>query len=309
MNNDPIRFDGRVVLITGAGRGLGRAHALLMGARGATVVVNDLGVAADGAALGETPAQAVVAEINAAGGCAIASGHDIASPEGAAAMIAETLERFGRIDAVVHNAGILRDKSLVKLSHADVEDVLSVHLKAAFWVLQPAVAAMREAGFGRIVLTTSSSGLFGTFGQTNYAAAKMGLIGLMRVLTLEGARSGILVNAVAPSARTRMTEELLGDLAEQLAPEHVSPLVAWLCSDRCKAGSRIFSAGGGRYASAFIGLTPGWTMPGAGVASIEDIDAHVDAIVDRTNFIVPDSGLDELELMRAALSGRTKGAN
>lgn len=301
-----IRLDGEVVLITGAGRGLGRAHALLLAQRGAHVVVNDVGAATDGSGTAARPAETVVTQIIAAGGSAQASTHDITDPIEARAMIDEAIAHSGRIAAVVHNAGILRDKTLVKLEADDVDAVLDVHLKAAFWTLIPAFAHMREAGYGRIVLTASSSGLFGTFGQSNYGAAKMGLVGLMRVLSLEGARSNILVNTVAPSARTRMTEDLLGPLADKLDPAHVAPLVAWLCSQACTRGNQIFSAGGGRYARVFLGLTPGWTKPDAGIATPEEIATNMDAITAEDGFIIPESGVDELNVMLAALGQRAE---
>jgi len=294
MMDRAVDLTGRVVLITGAGRGLGLSHARLLASRGARVVIND--VVSDG----HDPAGEAVATLRAEGGTAVACTIDISSPEGGAALIETALDAFGQLDGLVHNAGILRDRTLVKLAPDDVRDVLAVHLEAAFWMLKPAMEAMKVNGFGRVVLTTSSSGLFGTYGQSNYAAAKMGLIGLMRVLTLEGARAGIVVNAVAPSARTRMTEDLLGPLSERLDPAHVSPLVAYLCSAACDVGNRIFSAGGGRYASAFIGLTPGWVRRGDGFATIEDIAANIDCITDRAGYTVPDSGQDELKLMLEA---------
>lgn len=294
-SSETIRLDGKVVVVTGAGRGLGLAHAGLLAARGAHVVVNDIGGA------GENPAVAAVEAIKAAGGVAIASAADIATPEGGGALIQQALDAFGRLDGLVHNAGILRDRTIAKLSAEDVRDVMAVHLEAAFWLIQPAMAAMKVNGFGRIVLTSSSSGLFGNYGQANYAAAKMGLVGLQRVAQLEGAKSGILVNTIAPSARTRMTEDLLGPLADRLDPAHVAPLVAYLCSDACRQGNRIYSAGGGRYAGVFVGLTPGWAYKGEGFASPEDIAAHIDAIHCRDEFIVPESGQDELGLMLKAL--------
>lgn len=304
-----VRLDGDVALVTGAGRGLGRAYALMLAERGAHVIVNDVGAGADGSGAAAAPAAAVAAEIRAAGGSATPSTHDITDPDQARAMVDAALSHAGRIDAIVHNAGILRDRTLPKLQADDVEAVLAVHLKAAFWTLIPAVPHMRKAGHGRIVLTASASGLFGTFGQSNYAAAKMGLVGLMRVLSAEGARDNILVNTIAPSARTRMTEELLGPLADKLAPEHVAPLVTWLCSRACTVGNQIFSAGGGRYARVFVGLTPGWTKPGPAVATPEEIAEHIGEITATGDFTVPDSGLDELNIMMAALSARGDGSD
>ena len=206
------------------------------------------------------------------------------------------MERYGRVDALVHNAGILRDRSFAKLSVEDIEQVLDVHLKGAFYVSQPAFAAMKEQGYGRMVFTTSASGLFGTFGQANYGAAKTGLIGLMRVLNAEGGSRGIHINCVAPSARTRMTEELLGDLNEHLDPDHVAPLVAYLCSKQCDLSGEMFSAGGGRFARVFLGLTPGW-YSGGEVCSIEQLAESMTDVMATDQFTVPRTGLDELEIM------------
>ena len=178
-----------------------------------------------------------------------------------------------------------------------LDAVIDVHLKGAFNVVVPAFPVMKEQGYGRIVLISSGSGLLGNFGQANYGAAKTGLLGLMRVLNLEGARAGIKANCVAPSARTRMTEDLLGPFADKLDPAHVAPLVAYLCSEQNTLHNQIFSAGGGRFARVFMGLTPGW-YSGGPVATVEDIAAHIDAIRDPTDYSIPDSGMDELEIMR-----------
>ncbi len=291
-----IRFDGQVVVVTGAGGGLGREHALLLAKRGASVVVNDLGGNVHGAGAGHAPADQVVAEITAAGGKAVANYDSVATPEGGKAIVASAVEAFGRLDALVHNAGILRDKSILKLEQADIEDVLDVHLKGAFWLCQPAFAVMKEQGYGRIVLTSSASGLFGNFGQSNYGAAKTGLVGLMRVLSIEGARYGIQVNCVSPAARTRMTEELLGPLAEHLAPAHVAPLVAFLCSRDCDFTSEIITAGGGRFARVFLGLAPGW-YGGAEPVSPEEVAGHMEQILDPAGFTVPRTSLDEAQIL------------
>jgi NAD(P)-dependent dehydrogenase (short-subunit alcohol dehydrogenase family) len=297
-----IRLDGRVAIVTGGGRGLGRAYCLALAARGAKVVVGDAGVALDGERAGEPVAEQVAAAIRAAGGEALAVTGDISTVEGGRGLVEAAVSHYGRLDGLVHNAGILRDRTLAKLTPEDVDAVLAVHLRAAFWMIGPAIAAMRANGFGRVVLTSSASGLFGTFGQANYAAAKMGLVGLMRVLAQEHARHGILCNVVAPSARTRMTESLLGDLADRLAPEHVAPLVTLLLSERCTQGNQVFLAGGGRYARAFIGVTPGWTQRGPEPATPEALAEHWSQVVDPAGYTIPDSGLDELALMQAAFA-------
>lgn len=296
-----IRFDDQTVIVTGAGSGLGREHALLMAARGANVVVNDLGSSVHGSGDGHGPADQVVAEIRQAGGSAVANYDSVATPEGGKSIVTTALRSYGRIDALVHNAGILRDKSLLKLEAADIEDVIDVHLKAAFWLCQPAFAAMKEQGYGRFVLTTSASGIFGNFGQANYGAAKTGLLGLMRVLSIEGARYGIKANCVSPSARTRMTEDLLGPLATHLAPAHVAPLVAYLASRHCDFTSEIISAGGGRFARVFLGLAPGW-YGGSDPVSPEDLEAHLPEIFDPAGYTIPRNSMDEAEQLLAALN-------
>ncbi len=291
-----IRFDNQVVIVTGAGGGLGREHALLMAKRGARVVVNDLGGSVHGEGGGQAPADQVVKEITAAGGTAIANYDSVATPEGGKAIVAAAITAFGRLDALVHNAGILRDKSLLKLEVEDIENVFDVHLKGAFWLCQPAFAAMKEQAYGRIVLTSSSSGLFGNFGQANYGAAKAGLVGLMRVLSIEGARYGIQINCVSPAARTRMTEELLGPLAEHLSPAHVAPLVAYLCSRDCELTSEIISAGGGRFARVFLGLAPGW-YGGSEPVTPEVLASHLGTVLDTDGFTIPKSGMEEAQIL------------
>lgn len=293
-----VSFDGRVVIVTGAGNGIGRAHALTLAKHGARVVVNDLGGAVDGSGSGGA-AQAVVDEI---GDNAVASTDSVATAEGGAALVQKAIDAFGRVDAVIHNAGILRDRTLAKMTDDDVTTVVDVHLLGAFNVLRPAWPHMVENGYGRIVLTSSSSGLFGTFGQSNYGAAKTGLIGLMNVLALEGARRGILVNALAPTAATRMTDGLLGDLAERFDPQHVAAVATFLASERCTLTKHILTAGGGRVGRIFLGVTPGWY----GGREPATPDAIADAIGDITgldDFIVPDSGMDEVGLIQKVLNG------
>lgn len=301
-----VGFDGDVVVITGAGRGIGREHAKLCAQLGARVVVNDAGVAVDGVQ-SENPADLVVAEIREAGGIAVASRHSIDDAKQAKEIVDLALDEFGDLHAVIHNAGILRDRTFHNLSDDDIERVMAVHLLGAFNVLRPAVTHMREQRYGRIVLTSSASGILGTFGQSNYGAAKMGLIGLMNVLAIEGASRGILVNSLAPSARTRMTEELLGPLADALDPVHVAPLVAFLASRSCSVTHEIFAAGGGRYARMFVGVAPGWTAGQGNVASVDDIAKNFETIRDTEGFVIATSGEDELGFLRSAINAKNPG--
>ncbi|MGH9187909.1 MAG: SDR family oxidoreductase [Acidimicrobiales bacterium] len=252
-----LGFDGKVAIITGAGGGLGRSHALELARRGALIVVNDLGGSVDGTGSGTTAAQAVVDEIKAAGGEAVANCDSVATPEGGKAIVQAALDTFGRVDIVINNAGILRDTSFKNMTADQLEPVLDVHLKGAFFVTQPAWEHMRAQGYGRIVNTSSGAGVFGNFGQTNYGAAKMGLVGLTRVLAVEGAKNNIKTNAIAPVAKTRMTEELLGPIADQVGPEFVTPLVVFLAHEECSVSGEVYAVGGGRVARVFIGETPG----------------------------------------------------
>ncbi|MDH3470658.1 MAG: SDR family NAD(P)-dependent oxidoreductase [Acidimicrobiia bacterium] len=290
-----IDFQDRVAIVTGAGGGLGRSHALLLAGRGASVVVNDLGGEVGGSGSSETPAQQVVDEIVAAGGSAVAEYSSVATPDGGDAIVAKALEEFGRVDIVVNNAGILRDKSFGKLEWPDLDAVIDVHLKGAFYVTRAAFAHMKEQNYGRVVVTSSNAGLFGNFGQTNYGAAKLGLVGFMNVLKIEGAKNNIKVNAIAPVAHTRMTEELLGPLAEMLQPEQVSPAVAYLCSEACELTGEIWSAAGGSVSRIFIGLTDGYFKPASdGPLTIEDVQDNLEVIRDPDGHIVPFSIQDEL---------------
>jgi len=252
-----LGFDGKVAIITGAGGGLGRSHSLDLARRGALVVVNDLGGSTDGTGSSETAAQKVVDEIKAAGGEAVANYDSVATPEGGQAIVQQAMDAFGRIDIIINNAGILRDTSFKNMSPDMLNPVLDVHLRGAFYVTQPAWQIMRDQGYGRIVNTSSGAGIFGNFGQTNYGAAKMGLVGFTRVLAVEGAKNNIKANAIAPVAKTRMTEELLGAAADKLAPELVTPVVTYLAHEDCPVSGEVYSVGGGRVARVFVGVTPG----------------------------------------------------
>jgi NAD(P)-dependent dehydrogenase (short-subunit alcohol dehydrogenase family) len=244
-----IRFDGRIAIVTGAGHGLGRCHALALAARGARVVVNDLGAAVDGSGESRSAADAVVEEIRTQGGEAVASYGSVSEAHAAAAIVATAEEAFGGLDILVNNAGILRDKTFAKVSLEDFEEVLAVHFLGSVYVTRAAFPIMKAGGYGRIVMTTSAAGLYGSFGQTNYGAAKMALIGLMNCLKLEGAKHDVLVNTIAPVATTRMTAELLPEaMRSLLRPELVSAAVAYLCSEQCTASGDVIQAGAGYYA-------------------------------------------------------------
>jgi NAD(P)-dependent dehydrogenase (short-subunit alcohol dehydrogenase family) len=252
-----IRFDGQVVIITGAGGGLGRSHALEFARRGAKVVVNDLGGALDGSGGSSAAADAVVAEIKAAGGEAIADGASVTNDAGVAAMVERTLSAWGRVDVLIANAGILRDKTFAKMDVADFAAVVDVHLMGAVKPLKAVWENMRARDYGRIVLTTSSTGLYGNFGQSNYGAAKLALVGLMNSLKLEGAKNDIRINAVSPVAATRMTDNLMPpEMLAMFAPEHVTPGVVYLASREAPNGA-ILTAGAGVFALAQMVETEG----------------------------------------------------
>jgi NAD(P)-dependent dehydrogenase (short-subunit alcohol dehydrogenase family) len=252
-----IRFDGRVAIVTGAGTGLGRCHALGLAARGAKVVVNDLGTATDGAGRSSDAAEAVAAEISANGGEAISNGADVTSEQEVTDMVTQAMQAWGRVDVLVNNAGILRDKTFAKMSLDDFRKVVDVHLMGTATVTHAVWPLMREAGYGRIALTASSSGLYGNFGQSNYGAAKAAMVGLMNVLHLEGARDNIRVNTLAPTAATRMTESLMPDAAlDLLRPETITPGLLYLVSEDAPSRT-ILGAGAGSFAQTRIYETKG----------------------------------------------------
>ena len=292
--SDQLGFDGKVVIITGAGGGLGRQHALLMASRGALVVINDLGGAVDGSGSDKGAAERVVDEIKAAGGEAVADTNSVATAEGGRAIVQTALDAYGKVDVVINNAGILRDKAFHNLGMDGGADdllnpVLDVHLRGAFHVTQPAWVVMREQGYGRIISTSSAAGIFGNFGQTNYGAAKMGLVGFTRVLAVEGAKYNIKANAIAPLALTRMTETILGAFGDKLDPALVSPLVTYLAHEDCPVTGEVFSVGGGRVAQVFIGETVGYHKANL---NPEDVRDNWGTITDRTGYAVP-HGLGE----------------
>lgn len=272
-----IRYEGRVAIVTGAGQGLGRSHAIELARRGARVVVNDLGGATDGTGSSSAAALGVVAEIEALGGEALASAANVARYDEVEAMVAAARERWGRIDILVNNAGILRDKSFAKGALDDFQLVLDVHLMGTVNCTKACWDSMREGEYGRIVVTTSSSGLYGNFGQTNYGAAKMGVIGLMNTLVLEGAKYNIRVNALAPTAGTRMTEGLIPEKAfDLLTPETVTPAVLYLVSED-SPNRTILCAGAGGFAVSRIVETEGTWLP-PDEQTPEGIAAHWEAI-------------------------------
>jgi NAD(P)-dependent dehydrogenase (short-subunit alcohol dehydrogenase family) len=309
-----ISFEGQVVVLTGAGGALGRAYALDFARRGAALVVNDIG-GLDGP--GPPVADAVVAEIAAAGGTAVASYDSVATPEGGQAIIGKALERFGTVDAVVHNAGVWRHAVYDEMTPDKIDPVLDVHLLGAFFVTRPAWSFMKEKGYGRIVLTSSGAGAFGREVGTNYVAAKAGVLGLGRALALEGGRYGILTNCILPTApfhrrgeapsagASKIGEQLLqSGLPPTAVPELVAPMVSYLASDACTVNGEAFSAGAGRYARVFVGVTNGWLSPANTNATAEDIGAHLAEIEDRENFAVPASVWDELREIALAIAQR-----
>ncbi len=294
-----LGFDGRVAVVTGAGGGIGRAYARLLAARGARVVVNDLGGGVDGRGAGGATAEAVVGEIRAAGGVAIGNADSVSTPEGGRAIVQSALDEFGRLDIVINNAGILRDGTLHKMTPEAFESVIGVHLLGSFYVSQPAFVHMREAGYGRLVMTTSAAGLYGNFGQVNYSAAKLGLVGMAKSIAHEGAKYGVKANVIAPVALSRMTEGLISEeMAQAFLPEAIAPVVAYLAHEECVLSGEVLSAYGGHVGRVFVGETKGITMAGL---SVEDVAANIAQVIDTTEFEVPTDANAALLVGRRAM--------
>ncbi|OBI40030.1 SDR family NAD(P)-dependent oxidoreductase [Mycobacterium colombiense] len=269
------RFDDRVAVVTGAGRGLGRSYAMLLASRGAKVVVNDAGGNLHGDGADDGPAEQVVAEITAAGGEAVACSASVATREGGQEIIQTAVDYFGGIDILIHNAGNVRRGSLKEMSYEDFDAVLDVHLRGAFHVVRPAFPLMCEAGYGRIVLTSSIGGLYGNHNVANYAAAKAGVIGLSNVVALEGAAEGVRCNAIVPAAVTRMAEGIDTSAYPPMGAELVAPVVGWLAHETCSVTGELFIALAGRVARAVIVESPGVSRPSW---TIEEVGSHLDAI-------------------------------
>jgi NAD(P)-dependent dehydrogenase (short-subunit alcohol dehydrogenase family) len=318
--NDELRFDGKVAVITGAGGGLGKQYALLLASRGARVVVNDIGGSVMGHGADSEAANATAAEIREGGGEAVADSHSVTSPEGGNAIIDTALRAWGRVDAVINNAGIVRDAPFQDVTPDRLEPLVDVHLKGAFYVTRPAWKVMREQRYGRVVNTCSAAGILGAEGMSNYGAAKTGLIGFTRVLAAEGAAHNIKVNAIAPIAYTRMLahsvdgadrqddasaqavlDDLVGQYLQKLDPALVAPVVAFLTHQDCPVSGEIYTVGAGHVARFFIGRTTGFYNPGL---SIEDVRDHLDEIRDEAGYTVPAGPADEMSELFATIMAK-----
>ena len=296
-----VSFENRVVIVTGAGNGLGKAYALELGKRGAKVVVNDLGGAVDGSGSGNSPADDVVNEIIENGGEAVANYDSVATKDGGESIVQTAVDSFGTVDVVINNAGILRDKSFANMTEEEFSLIIEVHLKGTYFVTQPAFKIMKENNYGRIVNVASPSGIFGNFGQTNYGAAKMGIVGLTNVLAIEGAKYNIKVNVIAPTAYTRMTEALLPeDVGKLFSAELVTPMVTYLASEACEPTHEIFGVAAGRFARIGIITHEGYVNT---EATAEDIASNIEEIRTITDGSYPLSNEDELMLIQKAIQG------
>jgi NAD(P)-dependent dehydrogenase (short-subunit alcohol dehydrogenase family) len=275
-----VRFDNRVAIVTGAGNGLGRSHALLLASRGAKVLVNDPGGAVDGKGGGHAAADKVVDEIKAAGGHAVANYDSVADAKSAANIVKTAVDAFGTVDIVVNNAGVLRDKTFHNMTTDDFDFVVKVHFLGTAYVTHAAWPILRAKAYGRVVVTSSNSGIYGTFGQSNYGGAKLAVVGFMNALRLEGQKYNIMMNALAPIAATRMTDSLMpAPVLEKLKPEYVSPMVAYLCSEQCQRTGDIWSAGGGTFARIEYREAEGLKIDGR-APTVEDVMENIDKIAD-----------------------------
>jgi len=314
-----IRFDNRVAIVTGAGGGLGRTYAIELAARGAAVVVNDLGGSFDGQGSSTSMADQVVAEIVAAGGKAVASYDSVATSPGGEAIVQTALDAYGRVDVLVSNAGTLRNAAIDELPDATLDAMIDVHLKGGFNVTRPALRQMKKQAYGRIVLASSAAGVFGNQEQAAYGAAKAGLIGLMNVLSLEGAAFGVKANALLPTAMSRMSAgmndkalqefgALYGALGDKLGntpePSFVMPLAVYLCSEACDSTHGIYSASLGRYARVFTSVGAGWVGPRTAAASVEEVAAHWAQVCEKQGAAEVGSLMGEFELIAAQLQAR-----
>lgn len=290
-----LRFENRVAVITGGGRGLGRAYAMLLASRGAKVVINDPGSSMQGQGFDPGPAEEVAREIRDAGGEAIACTDSVATPEGGAAVVKTALDRYGRIDILIHNAGIVRSATLKEMTQEDFDAVLNVHLKGAFHVVRPAFPLMCNAGYGRVVLTSSVNGLYGNYRQANYSVAKAGLIGLSNVVALEGAAEGVKSNVIIPAAVTRMADGLDTSAYPPMSPELVAPVVGWLAHESCSITGEMLMSVAGRVARAFFAEAKGVYRP---AWSIEDVAEQMAAIRNPADpfvaSVVPSGHVDHL---------------
>lgn len=297
-----IDFAGQVAVVTGAGRGLGRLYALEMARRGAAVVVNDLGGTMHGEGADASVADKVVDEITAAGGSAVSSYDSVESPEGGQAIVVTAMESFGRLDAVVSNAGIFNSIAFDELTPDDWRRMLAVHLDGGFYLAQPAFRVMKKLGYGRFVFISSTAGMFGQHLESHYAAAKAGLVGLTNIIALEGAPHGILANTLLPTGFSRMVTETVGDTAaleesgflDMIRPELVTPMVVYLASRACEFSHRNYSAIGGRYARVFIGLAQGWLAERGSEPTADDIAARIAEISATEKFTIPETNYEEV---------------